>query len=149
MISSAVYSHRGTIAKSSVGPGSGGGDVDDVLKRLGNVEAGVTDLKTQCARIEAVIPTLATAESVSKIEAIIPTLATAESISRIEAVIPTLATAESVSRIEAIIPHLATKDDVTGVKVQLAVLESTIIKWMIATMLSSTALAFSVAKFIR
>ena len=107
--------------------------MDDVLKRLGNVEAGVTDLKTQCARIEAVIPTLATAESVSKIEAIIPTLATAE----------------SVSRIEAIIPHLATKDDVTGVKVQLAVLESTIIKWMIATMLSSTALAFSVAKFIR
>lgn len=67
--------------------------MEDVLRRLGNVETGVTDLKAQVARIEGVIPSLATKEDVASLEA-------------------------------------------------------TLIKWMIATALSSTALAFTVAKFV-
>src|SRR5581483_3905625 len=103
MGSAVVYSHR--LA------GSGGGGVDDILKRLGNVEESVTDLRAQVGAIAATLPHLATAESVAKlrsdltneikgIAATMPGLATAESVSKIEAVIPRLATAESVSKIE-------------------------------------------------
>ena len=46
-----------------------------------------------------------------------------------------------VSAILAIIPHLATKADVVAV-------ETTIIKWIVATVLTSAALTFTIAKFV-
>jgi hypothetical protein len=98
------YNPRSTVSNSSVGSGSGGGDVEDVLKRLGNVETHVSELRLQ------------------------------------------------VSAILAIIPHLATKADVaTGigeVKADLAAVETAIIKWIVATVLTSAALAFTIAKFV-
>ena len=103
--------------------------MEDILRRLGNVEASVGDLRTQVGAIAAAIPGLATAESVS----------------RIEAVLPHLATAASVSRIEAALPHFATKAD-------LSTMESSLIKWIVATGLTSTglatSLAFTIAKFV-
>ena len=94
------YSPRGTVSDSSVGSGSGGGDVEDILKRLGNVETHVAELRSQ------------------------------------------------VSAILAIIPHLATKADVADVKADVAAVETTIIKWIVATVLASAALAFTIAKFV-
>src|ERR1700737_2255677 len=94
------YSPRSTVSNSSVGSGSGGGDVEDILKRLGNVEAHVSELRSQ------------------------------------------------VSAILAIIPHLATKADVADVKADVAAVETTIIKWIVATVLASAALAFTIAKFV-
>ena len=94
------YGARSTVSNSSVGSGSGGGDVDDILKRLGNVETHVSELRSQ------------------------------------------------VSAILAIIPHLASKADVAGVKADLAAVETTIIKWIVATVLASAALAFTIAKFV-
>ena len=41
----------------------------------------------------------------------------------------------------AIIPHLATKADVAAV-------EAAIIKWIVATVLASAALTFTIAKFV-
>jgi hypothetical protein len=87
------YNPRSTVSNSSVGSGSGGGDVEDILKRLGNVETHVSELRPQ------------------------------------------------VSAILAIIPHLATKAD-------LAAVETAIIKWIVATVLTSAALAFTIAKFV-
>jgi hypothetical protein len=87
------YSPRSTVSNSSVGSGSGGGDVEDILERLGNVETHVAELRSQ------------------------------------------------VSAILAIIPHLATKADVAAV-------ETVIIKWIVATVLASAALAFTIAKFV-
>jgi predicted membrane protein len=94
----AGYSPRGTVSNSSVGSGSGGGGVEDILKRLGNVEA-------QVSAIPAIIPHLATKADVADI------------------------------------PQLATKADV-------AALETAIIKWIIATVLASAALAFTIAKLV-
>jgi hypothetical protein len=101
------YSPRGTVSNSSVGSGSGGGDVEDILKRLGNVETHVSELRSQ------------------------------------------------VSAILAIIPHLATKADVADVraavgqvKADVAAVETAIIKWIVATVLASAALAFTIAKFV-
>jgi hypothetical protein len=53
-----------------------------------------------------------------------------------------------VSAILAIIPHLATKADVADVKADVAAVETTIIKWIVATVLASAALAFTIAKFV-
>ena len=65
-------------------------------------------------------------------------------VASILAVIPHLATKADL----AIIPHLATKADVAAVMTNVAKLESAIIKWIIATGLTSTALAFTMAKFL-
>jgi hypothetical protein len=94
------YGARSTVSNSSVGSGSGGGDVDDILKRLGNVETHVSELRSQ------------------------------------------------VSAILAIIPHLATKADVADVKADVAAVGTVIIKWIVATVLASAALAFTIAKFV-
>ena len=67
--------------------------MEDILKRLGNVETYVSELRSQ------------------------------------------------VSAILAIIPHLATKADVAAV-------EAAIIKWIIATVLATAALAFTIAKYV-
>ena len=60
-----------------------------------------------------------------------------------------------VSAILAIIPHLATKADVADVrtevgqvKADVAAVETAIIKWIVATVLASAALAFTIAKFV-
>jgi hypothetical protein len=84
----------------AAGSGSGGGDVEDILKRLGNVETHVSQLTSQ------------------------------------------------VSAILAIIPHLATKADIADVKADMAAVETAIIKWIVATVLASAALAFTIAKFV-
>ena len=101
------YSRSGAIANAPAGSGSGGGDVEDILKRLGNVETHVFELRSQ------------------------------------------------VSGIVAIIPHLATKADVADVrtavgqvKADVAAVETAIIKWIVATVLASAALAFTIAKFV-
>jgi hypothetical protein len=60
-----------------------------------------------------------------------------------------------VSAILAIIPHLATKADVADVrtavgqvKADVAAVEAAIIKWIVATVLASAALAFTIGKFV-
>jgi hypothetical protein len=87
------YSQRGADPRSAAGSGSGGGNVEDILKRLGNMESDVSELKSK------------------------------------------------VSAILAIVPHLATKAD-------LSALETSIIKWIIATVLATSALAFTIAKLV-
>ena len=81
--------------------------MEDILKRLGNVETHVSELRSH------------------------------------------------VSAILAIIPHLATKADVADVKasvgqvkVDVVAAETAIIKWIVATVLASAALAFTIAKFV-
>ena len=64
-----------------------------------------------------------------------------------------------VSGILAILAHLATKADVADVRTDVAQLkgemwaaisglETRIIKWIVATLLTSTGLAFTIAKFV-
>jgi hypothetical protein len=66
-------------------------------------------------------------------------------VASIAATIPSLATEAAVESIAATIPHLATKAD-------LSAMESKLIKWMIATVLTAagltSSLAFSIAKFV-
>ena len=149
--------------------------MDDVLERLSNVETGVaelrtevrviaanmshlataksvSDLKTEVASITAAIPNLATRSEVASIAAAIPNLATRTEVASIAAAIPNLAARSEVASIAAVIPYLATKADLQAeigcVTTRIASLEAAIMKWFIATGLTSAALAFSIAKLV-
>ena len=52
------------------------------------------------------------------------------------------------SAIQATLPHLATKSDVADLKTAISSLEARIIKWIVATLLTSTGLAFTIAKIV-
>jgi len=53
-----------------------------------------------------------------------------------------------VGAIAAILPHLATKDDVTAVKVEVAELGTTLIKWLIATGIATAGLSVTIEKLV-
>lgn len=119
--------------------GSGGGDMDDVLKRLGGVESSVSELRVQAGGIAAQIPHLATKEGLKEVNgkvdgiiAHIPHLATKEDLKAVNG---------KVESIIALIPHFATKAD-------LSAMETKIIKWMVGTVLTAVGLAFTIAKFV-
>ena len=130
------YTPRALARKS----GGNGGAMDDVLKRLGAVESSVSELRIQVGGIAG---TMATKDDVNKLQvqvsgtaATIPYLATKDDLKELQA---------QVSGIAAAIPYLATKAD-------LSAMETTIIKWIIATVLTSVGLAgglaFSIARFV-
>ena len=134
------YSIRNTRSSSSVGSGSGGGDVEDILKRLGNVETHVFELRSQVSAIAAVIPHLATKADLTAVH-----LATKADINDVHVALK--------SDIKDV--HVALKSDIGEVKADMAAMETKIIKWIIATTLASIAttlasatLAFTIAKFV-
>jgi hypothetical protein len=102
---------------------SGGGGMDDILRRLGIMESAVFDVREQVSGIAATIPHLATKTDVSKIS-------------------------EVVSGIAATIPHLATKADVNAMQGNISTLEVRLIRWMIATAIASTGLILTITKFV-
>ena len=170
------YTSRALARKS----GGNGGAMDDVLKRLGALESSVSDLRIQVggiaatmarkdelnklqAQVSGIAATMATKDELNKLQAqvsgIAATMATKDDLNKLQiqasstaATIPYLATKDAlkelqaqVSGIAAAIPYLATKAD-------LSAMETTIIKWIIATVLTSVGLAgglaFSIARFV-
>jgi hypothetical protein len=95
-----ISTRRATDSSSTEVSEDGGGNVECILKRLGNVETTVSELKSQ------------------------------------------------VSAILAVVPHLATRADVMDVRAYVATVETTIIKWIVATTLATGGLAFTIAKFV-
>jgi len=150
------YTSRALARKS----GGNGGAMDDVLKRLGAVESSVSELRIQVGGIAA---TMATNDGVNKLQvqvsgtaATIPYLATKDDLKELQAqvsgIAATMATKDELNKLQAqvsgtaaAIPYLATKAD-------LSAMETTIIKWIIATVLTSVGLAgglaFSIARFV-
>lgn len=70
-------SDRSRSVPSELGTGSGGGGVDDMLKRLGVLEIGVSELKVQVGSIAARLPYLATKAEVGDLKAAISEAKTA------------------------------------------------------------------------
>lgn len=137
------YPSRAVARKS----GGSGGDMDDVLKRLGAVEASLSACRVQVGGIAAGISYLATKDEIREIRG---------DINGIAANIPHLASKSELSAVVATIPHLATSADlkagIGSLRAGISAMETRIIKWMIATALTSVGLAaglaFSLAKFV-
>ena len=51
----------------------------------------------------------------------------------------TTTTEERISRLEAILPYLATKEDIKGLEVNIARMETSFVKWMIALLITAAA----------
>jgi len=64
-----ISTRRATDSSSADESGDGGGNVEDILKRLDSVEASVSELKSQVSAILAVIPHLATKADVMDVRA--------------------------------------------------------------------------------
>lgn len=109
--------------------------MDDILRRLGNVESDVSELRAEVSAISAAIPHLATAASVSEIQAVMPHLATK---------------ADLTAEIGGLRTEVMTA--VGKVETKVAAMEAAIIKWIVATGLTTGGLtagvAFSIAKFV-
>lgn len=116
------YSRRDTIQNSAVGSRGGGSSMDDVLRRLGVVEQGISDLRSEVAEIRLDVASVRS--EVAEVRAQLITLRT------------------------DVLPHLATKADIAATKADIASLETRIIKWLIATVLTAAGLAFTAAKFV-
>jgi len=112
------HSSRGTEPILSVDSGSGGGDVEDILKRLGSVETHVLELRSQVSAILAVIPHPATKAHVVDVRT-------------------------SVAELRADLSAA-----VGFARADLAVFRTTIRNWAVAAVLASAALAFTIAKFV-
>jgi hypothetical protein len=102
---------HGKAASSRSSTGNGGGTMDDILKRLGNVESSVAAIRVDVGAINAILPHLATQANLHAVEKTLT---------------------EKICRVE------------TSVKA----LESSIIKWLIGTVISTAAVAFAFAKYI-
>jgi hypothetical protein len=108
--------------------------MDDFSRRMDRVETDVMDMKPQVASVLALIPHLATKTELANVKA---ELKTDIAVIRGE-----------LAEVRAVIPHLATSADVEGVVTNLAKLESAMIKWVVATGLTSTGLACTIVKFL-
>ena len=85
--------------------------MDDILKRLGNVESHVSELRSQVGGFLTVVPHLGTKADVADLKA-------------------------------------AINDDFGDVRAAMASMETRIIKWIVAAVLTSDTLAFTIAKFV-
>lgn len=54
-----------------------------------------------------------------------------------------------VSGLTAIAPHLATKADVAEIKTEVARVDSSLIKWIVGTLLALALLTFTIARFVK
>ena len=97
--------------------------MDDVLRRLGSLENDVSAIKTDVAGIVSLLPHMATKADVMAIKA-------------------------EVAGIVTVLPHLATKADVMATKADVSDAKTSIIQWIVGTMIAVAALAFTIAKFV-
>lgn len=107
--------------------------MEDILKRLGNVESDVSTLKSNVSTILATLPHLATKSDVSDL--------------RTE-----MSAGFGALRTEMTAALGAQRSETTGalgaLRTEMASRETAFIKWMIATVLAVAGLAFTLAKFV-
>lgn len=92
--------------------------MDEILKRLGNVETYVSELRSQVAAILATIPHLATKADLK----------------------------DGIAEVKTMIADNRTM--IADVKTQVASMETAIVKWIVATVIATSAAAFGLAKYL-
>jgi hypothetical protein len=103
--------------------------VEDILKRLGNVETHVSKLRSQVSAILAIIPHLATKADVADVRA---------GVGQVKADV-----AAGTGQVKADVAAM-----VGQIRADVAAVETAIFKWIVASVLASAASAFTIAKFV-
>jgi hypothetical protein len=125
--------------------------VEDILKRLGNVETDVSELKSTTSAILATIPHLATKADVADVRSAVAELR-AEMSSEFGSVRTEMSTGFGALRTEMAAGLGASRTEAAAglgaLRTEMAARETAFIKWMIATVLTVAGLAFAIAKFV-
>ena len=114
--------------------------MEDILRRLGNVETDVSEVRSQVSAILAVIPHLATKADVADLRTEAGKFH-ADAMAAMGKV-----NADLTAAIGKVSADLGT--EVGQFKADVAAVETRIIKWIVATVLASAGLAFTIAKFV-
>jgi hypothetical protein len=123
----------------------GGGGMDDILRRLGAVESAVFEVREQVIGIAATIPGLATKTDVGDVRVEVSELR--GEVRSIAATLPHLATKADLSaEIGSVRADL--KSEIGSVRAAISALETSIIKWLIATVIAATGLGVAIEKFV-
>jgi hypothetical protein len=136
--------------------------VEDILKRLGNVETDVSELKSKASAILATIPHLATKADVADVRSAVAELR-AETSSEFGSVRTEMSTGFGALRTEMMAGFGALRTEMAAglgavrtetaagfgaLRTEMAARETAFIKWMIATVLTVAGLVFAIAKFV-
>ena len=116
----------GKAAASQRAGGAGGGNMDDILRRLSVVESSVAIIRADVSAINAVLPHLATQSRLSEVEGALNVR-----ISTLEGSLT--------ARINAVDGSLTAK---------ISDLHASLIRWVVGTGLAAGSLAFAIAKFV-
>lgn len=109
--------------------GGSGGDMDDVLRRIGNVETQIGGLAVQVGSLTTKVDVITT-----KVDGLSTKLdVLTEQVAGVTA---------QVSGITAQIPHLARKEDVLHVEIAM-------LRWLIGTIIAAMSLVFVIARFVQ
>lgn len=143
--------------------------MEDILKRLGNVETDVSELKTQVGAILATIPHLATKADVLEVKKDVANLraemaaeagslrsemaATAGALrAEMAATAGALRSEMGALRAEMAAQWGSLKAEMAAqygsLRTEMAARETAFIKWMIGTVLTTAGLAFTIAKWV-
>ena len=114
--------------------------MEDILKRLGNVESDVSELKTQVGSILATIPHLATKADVLEVKKDVADLR-AEMAAESGAL-----RADMGAQWGSLKAEMA--EQYGSLRTEMAARETAFIKWMIGTVLATAGLVFTIAKFV-
>jgi hypothetical protein len=132
--------------------------VEDILKRLGHVETDVSELKSQMSGILAIVPHLATKVDVTDVRTAVAELRgemnelRGEMKSGLSEVRAEMAAGLGSVRAEMAAGFGSMRAEMAAgfgsMRAEMAAHETAFLKWIIATVLTSVGLAFTVAKFV-
>jgi len=155
MQSLVAFSHPDRNFNSPIDYPADGGQVEDILKRLGNVEADVSELKSNVSTILATIPHLATKADVKDLRAEMAAQfgsLRAEMADQLGSVRADMSAQIGSLRADMSGQIGSLRADMSGqigsLRAEMSARETAFIKWMIATVLAASGLAFTIAKFV-
>ena len=130
---------RGKVAASQGSGGDGGGGVDDILRRLGVVEAGVVAVSGDVRDIKSILPTLATRVELEAVRG---------DVREIKAVVATLATKAELEALRGDVGKMKERMSHFATKAEISEIHAGMIKWAVVTIVTCNAAAISIAKFV-
>jgi hypothetical protein len=126
-------SDRSRSTPGGICAGSGGGGMDDVMKRLGVLERDMSDLKVQVGSIAAQLPHLATKAEIGDLKAM-----TSAEIGGLRAM-----TSAEIGGLRA-----TTSAEIGDLRAAISEAKTSIVQWVVGTTIAAAGIAFAIAKLV-
>jgi hypothetical protein len=137
-------SDRSRSTPGGICAGSGGGGMDDVMKRLGVLERDMSDLKVQVGSIAAQLPHLATKAEIGDLKAM-----TSAEIGGLRAM-----TSAEIGGLRAMTSaeigglRATTSAEIGDLRAAISEAKTSIVQWVVGTTIAAAGIAFAIAKLV-